>query len=51
MTGSPLRAPLHEGMRFVAARHIEGASQFSALWAVVSLAAQSIIDHLPIDVP
>jgi hypothetical protein len=43
-------APLHEGMRFVAAHHTEVAMQVSALWAVVSLATQSILGCLPIDV-
>jgi hypothetical protein len=49
--GSPPRAPLPEGLRFVAARHTEVASQLSTLRATVSLAAQSIIGHLLIDIP
>jgi hypothetical protein len=36
-------------MHFVAAQHTEVATQLSALWAVVSLAAQSIHGRLPID--
>jgi hypothetical protein len=51
VTGSPPRAPLPEGLRFAVARHTEVASQLSALRAAVSFAAQSIIDHLLIDVP
>jgi hypothetical protein len=51
VTSSSSRAPLHEGMRFVVARHTEVASQFSTIPAAVSLAAQSIISHLPMDVP
>jgi hypothetical protein len=51
VTSSPSRAPLHEGMRFVVAWHTEVASQFSTIPAAVSLAAQSIISHLPMDVP
>jgi hypothetical protein len=42
--------PLNEGMRFAAAQHTEVASRFSTLWAAVSLAAQSILGCLPIDV-
>jgi hypothetical protein len=38
-------------MCLAAARHIEVASQLSALRAAVSFTAQSIIDHLPIDAP
>jgi hypothetical protein len=37
-------------MRFAAAQHIEVATQLSALWVAVSLAAQSILGHLPVDV-
>jgi hypothetical protein len=37
-------------MRFAVTRHIEVVSQFSVLQAVVSLATQSIIAQLPIDV-
>jgi uncharacterized membrane protein YesL len=39
--------PLQEGMRFVAAHHIEVAMQLSALWATVSLATRSILGRLP----
>jgi hypothetical protein len=38
-------------MRFAAAQHTKVASQFSVLLMAVSLAAQSIIDHLHVDVP
>jgi hypothetical protein len=37
-------------MHFVVAQHIEVAMRLSALWAAVSLAAQSIRGCLPIDV-
>jgi hypothetical protein len=50
VTSSPPRAPLHEAMRFAVARYAEAASQFSTLQAAVSLAAQSIISHVTIDV-
>jgi hypothetical protein len=42
--------PLHERMRSVTAHHIEVVMQLSALRAAVSLATQSIVGHLPIDV-
>jgi hypothetical protein len=37
-------------MRFAVARHIEVATRLFALWVAVSLAAQSILRHLPSDV-
>jgi hypothetical protein len=37
-------------MHFAVARHIEVATRLFALWVVVSLAAQSILRHLPSDV-
>jgi hypothetical protein len=37
-------------MHFVVAHHTEVASRLYALWAAVSLAAQSILGRLPIDV-
>jgi hypothetical protein len=43
--------PLHEGMHFAAARQTEVASQFFVLREGVSLAAQSIIGLLVVDVP
>jgi hypothetical protein len=49
ITGAILLAPLHEGMHFAAAPHTEVAMRLSALWAVVSLATQSILRCLPID--
>jgi hypothetical protein len=39
VTGSPLRAPLHEGVRFPTARHTKVASQFFAPQAAMSLVA------------
>jgi hypothetical protein len=51
ITGAPPLTPLHEGMRFVVAQHTEVATLLSTLWAVVSLPAQSILGHLPVDVP
>jgi hypothetical protein len=39
ITGALPLAPLHEGMCFVAAQYTEVASQLSALWAAMSLAA------------
>jgi hypothetical protein len=45
----PAVGPLYDGMRFAAARHSEVAMQLSALWAIVSLAAQSILGHLLVD--
>jgi hypothetical protein len=44
------RPPLHEGMGFAAAHHTEVAMRLSVLWAAVSLAAQSILGRLPVDV-
>jgi hypothetical protein len=44
------RSPLHEGMRFAAAHNSEVVMLLSALWVVVSLATQSILGHLTIDV-
>jgi hypothetical protein len=44
ITGAPSLVPLHEGMRFAVA------IQLSTLWAAMSLAAQSILRCLPIDV-
>jgi hypothetical protein len=49
--GAPPLTPLHVGMRFVVAQHTEVATWLSALWLAVSLAAQSILGHLPINVP
>jgi hypothetical protein len=37
-------------MRLVAARYIGVAMQLSALWVVVSSAAQSLLGHLPVEV-
>jgi hypothetical protein len=37
-------------MHFASARHIEVATRLSALLAEVSLATQSILERLPIDV-
>jgi hypothetical protein len=37
-------------MRFAEAWHTEVAAQFSALWAAMTSAAQSIINHLLVDV-
>jgi hypothetical protein len=42
--------PLHEGMQFEAAHHTEVLVRLSALWVAVSLAAQSILVRLPVDV-
>jgi hypothetical protein len=42
---------LNDGMHFVVARHTKVATRLSTLCATVSLAAQSILGHLPIDVP
>jgi hypothetical protein len=50
ITSAPRLAPLHEGMHFVVAQQTEVATQLSTLRAVVSLAAQSILGHLPIDI-
>jgi hypothetical protein len=41
---------MHEGMRLAAAHHTEVAMRLSTLWAVVSLVAQYILGHLPINV-
>jgi hypothetical protein len=49
ITGAPPLAPQHEGMRFAAGQHIEVAMRLSSLWAVVSLAAQSIRGCLPVN--
>jgi hypothetical protein len=38
-------------MHFVVAQHTRVATRLSVLWAAVSLAAQSILRHLPIDAP
>jgi hypothetical protein len=43
--------PLHEGMRFAVVQHTEVATWLSTLWATVSLAAQSILECLPVDAP
>jgi hypothetical protein len=43
-------APLHEGMRFIVAHPTGVAMRLSTLWAAMSLAAQSILGHLPADV-
>jgi hypothetical protein len=43
-------APLHEGMRFAVAHHTQVVMRLSTLWEAVSLAAQSILGRLPIDV-
>jgi hypothetical protein len=51
ITGAPPLTPLHKGMHFAAAQHTEVATRLSALWAVVSLAAQSILERLPVDAP
>jgi hypothetical protein len=51
ITGAPPLTPLHKGMHFAAAQHTEVATWLSALWAVVSLAAQSILERLPVDAP
>jgi hypothetical protein len=50
IVGTLLQGPLHEGMRLVAARYIGVAMQLSALWVVVSSAAQSLLGHLPVEV-
>jgi hypothetical protein len=50
ITGAPSQTPLHEGMRFAAAHHTEVVVRLSALWVEVSLAAQSILVRLPVDV-
>jgi hypothetical protein len=51
INGAPLLTTLHDGISFAVAQHTEVATQLSALWAAVSLAAQSILRHLAIDVP
>jgi hypothetical protein len=51
MTGSLPQGPLPGGMIFVVPQHTKVASQFSVHQAALSLAAQSIIGHLPVDVP
>jgi hypothetical protein len=38
-------------MHFAVAQHIEVAAQLSTLWAAVSLATRSILEHLPVNVP
>jgi hypothetical protein len=50
ITSAPPLAPLHKGMRFAATQHTEVATRLSMLRAAVSLAAQSILGQLPIDV-
>jgi hypothetical protein len=50
ITGAPLQAPLHEGMRFAAIHHTEVIIRLCTLYVVVSLASQSILGCLPIDV-
>jgi hypothetical protein len=49
ITSIPPQVPLHEGMRVVVAQHTEVATWLFALWAVVSLATQSILMRLPVD--
>jgi hypothetical protein len=49
ITGAPLLAPLHEGMRVATTQHTKVATRLSVLWSVVSLAAQSMLGFLPID--
>jgi hypothetical protein len=39
ITGAPPLAPLHEGMWFAVACHIEVSMRLSTLWAAVSLAS------------
>jgi hypothetical protein len=51
ITGGLPLTPLHEGMRLVVAQHAEIATRLFALWAMVSLAAQSVLGSLPIDTP
>jgi hypothetical protein len=51
ITGAPLLAPLYEGMRFAATQHAKVATRLSALWVVVSLATQSILEPLPVHAP
>jgi hypothetical protein len=50
ITSAPPQAPLYERMRFAGAHHTEVAMRLSAMWVVVSLATQSILGCLPIDV-
>jgi hypothetical protein len=50
ITGALPQAPLYEGMRFVAAHHTDVAMRLSGLWVAVSLATQSVLGCLPIDV-
>jgi hypothetical protein len=45
-----MAAPLHEGMQLMVAHHTEVVMWLSTLWAAVSLAAQSILRRLPINV-
>jgi hypothetical protein len=45
----PATGPLHEGMRFAATHYNGVAMQLSTLWAAVSLAAQFVVGHLPIE--
>jgi hypothetical protein len=42
--------PLHEGLHFVVAQHTKVATRLSVLWVAVSLAAQSILECLLVDV-
>jgi hypothetical protein len=51
ITSAPLLAPLHEEMCLAATQQTEVATGLSALWVVVSLAAQSILERLPVDAP
>jgi hypothetical protein len=45
-----LEGHLHEGMQFAAAHHTDVVMRLSTLWVAVSLATQSILGCLPIDV-
>jgi hypothetical protein len=49
ITGTPLPAPLHEGMQFAVAHHTEVSMRLSTLWEAVSLTAQSTLECLPTD--
>jgi hypothetical protein len=48
--GTPPQAPMNEGMQFAAAHHTEVVMRLFVLWAAVSLATQTILWRLPIDV-
>jgi hypothetical protein len=50
ITGAPPLAPLHEGMHIAVAQHTKVATLLSVLLTAVSLAAQSILGLLPVDV-